>query len=288
MIRRGSEPAERTEVQVVVLSIRSMKRASRGAQSNSLPLLLLWTFLTAVGCGKPSPQPVLLFAAASTTDAVEDLSQIFQAKSGTRILTNFSSSSALAQQITYGAEASVFLSANVEWVEALEKEGLVANRVDLLGNRLVVIVAADSKLGVRTIEGLAALPFDHLALADPSAVPAGIYARQALINLGLWSALETKVVAGADVRQVLAYVERGAAEIGIVYLTDAAISVGTRVLLEVPVESHDLIIHPLVLLKVAQGSSDAQALYRYLQSAAAAAVFRRFGFTIQPPGGGSP
>ena len=260
-----------------------MKGASKGANSNSLPALLLWALLIAVGCGNPSPQPLLLFAAASTTDAVEELSQTFQVNNGTRILTNFASSSALAQQIIYGADAGVFLSANVEWVDALEKRGLVAGRVDLLGNRLVVIVASDSKLGVRTIEGLAALPFDHLALADPSAAPAGIYARQALVNLGLWSALETKVVTGADVRQVLAYVERGAAEVGIVYATDANISAGARVLFEVPVESHDLITYPLVLLKAAQSSSDAQALYRYLQSADAAALFRRFGFTIHSP-----
>ncbi len=265
-----------------------MKRASRGANSNSLPLLLLWAFLIAAGCGNPSPQTVLLFAAASTTDAVENLSQTFQAENETRVLTSFASSSALAQQIIHGAEASVFLSANVEWVEALEKVGLVADRADLLGNRLVVIVQAESKLGVTTMGELAGLPFEHLALADPSAVPAGIYARQALVNLGLWSTLETKVVAGADVRQALAYVEQGAAEAGIVYATDAAISAGVRVLFDVPLGSYDPIIYPLVLLKAAQSRAGAKPLFRHLQSAAAGAVFKRFGFTIRPPGAGSP
>ncbi len=265
-----------------------MKGASRGANSNTLPGLLLWAFLIAAGCGNPSPQPVLLFAAASTTDAVEDLSQTFQTENGTRILTNFASSSALTQQIIHGAEADVFLSASVDWVDALEKVDLVARRVDLLGNRLVVIVPADSKLRARTIEELAVIPFEHLALADPSAVPAGIYARQALVNLNLWSPLQTKVVAGADVRQVLAYVEQGAAEVGIVYATDAVISGGVRVLLDVPVESHDPIIYPLVLLKAGQGSAGGQALYRHLQSATAAGVFNKFGFSIRPSGVSSP
>ena len=135
-----------------------MEGVSRSAHSNSLPVILLSACLIAAGCGNPSPQPVLLFAAASTTEAVEDLSQTFQAEKGIRVLTNFASSSALAQQITHGAEANVFLSANVDWVDALEREGLVAGRVDLLGNRLVVIVAADSKLEVGTIGELAALP----------------------------------------------------------------------------------------------------------------------------------
>ena len=265
-----------------------MEGVSRSAHSNSLPVILLSACLIAAGCGNPSPQPVLLFAAASTTEAVEDLSQTFQAEKGIRVLTNFASSSALAQQITHGAEANVFLSANVDWVDALEREGLVAGRVDLLGNRLVVIVAADSKLEVGTIGELAALPLDHLAVADPSAVPGGIYARQALVNLGFWSALETKLVAGADVRKALAYVEQGAAEAGIVYATDAPISAGVRILLDVPVGSHDPIIYPLVLLKAAQTSSGAKALYRYLQSAAAAAVFNKFGFTIRPAEAGSP
>ena len=265
-----------------------MKGASKGANLNSFTALLLWAFLIAAGCGNPSPRPVLLFAAASTTDAVEDLSQPLQAENGTRVLTNFASSSALAQQIIHGAEAGVFLSANVDWVDALEKAGLVAARVDLLGNRLVVIVPADSRLGVGTFEELVSLPFEHLALADPSSVPAGIYARQALVNLGLWSALETKVVAGADVRQVLAYVEQGTAETGIVYATDASISAGVRVLFDVPVGSHDPIIYPLVLLKAAQNSSGAKALYRHLQSAAAAAVFKEFGFTKWPVEVGSP
>ncbi len=251
-------------------------------------MVLLWVVLMAARCGNTSPQPVLLFAAASTTDAVEDLIETFQAEKGTRTLTSLASSSALAQQIMHGAAASVFLSANVEWVETLEKGDLVARRVDLLTNRLVLIAAVDSELTLKSIEELASLPIEHLALADPSAVPAGIYARQALASLGLWPSLETKVVAAADVRQALAYVAQGAAEAGIVYATDAAPSAGVRILLEVPASSHDPIIYPLVLLKEGQDRSSARALYEYLQSAPAAAVFNRFGFTVPPARGGAP
>jgi len=223
---------------------------------------------------------VTVFGAASTTNALGDLCEAFRNENGAKVVENFASSSALAQQILSGAEAEVFLSANVKWADAVEKEGLVARRVDLLGNRLVVIAAADSRLSLRTIDDLKAAPIDKLALADPSSAPAGIYAKQALQTLGLWGALERKVVGGADVRQALAYVEQGAAEAGVVYATDAAISDRVKVLLEVPLDANPPITYPLLLLKSAEGNAAAESLYSYLQSAEASGVFEKYGFML--------
>ena len=118
-------------------------------------------------------------------------------------------------------------------------------------------------------------------MTDPSSAPAGIYAKQALESLGLWSVLKRKVVAGADVRQALAYVEQGAAEVGIVYATDAAISDRVKVLLDIPLDAYPPVIYPLILLKSAEDNAAAESLYSYLQSDEAVAVFERHGFVLR-------
>jgi molybdate transport system substrate-binding protein len=147
-----------------------------------------------------------------------------------------------------------------------------------LGNRLVIIAPADSELTLQTLQDLATAPIARLALADPAAVPAGIYARQALLRQELWQVLESKIVAGADVRQALAYVAQGAADAGIVYATDASATARVKVVLKIPSEAHDPIRYPLVLLKAAEGNAAAQSLFADLQSPEAAALFRQHGF----------
>ena len=149
------------------------------------------------------------------------------------MLTSYASSSTLAQQIVHGAEADVLLSADTKWADYLADNGLVAQRRDLLGNRLVIVVPKDGKIDVRKPEDLLAAGIEHLALGEPQSVPAGRYAKQALSKLGLWPRLEAKVVPAGDVRQALAYVETGAAEAGIVYATDAAVSKRVRVAVEI-------------------------------------------------------
>jgi molybdate transport system substrate-binding protein len=261
---------------------------------------LIWLCVLCAGCGSPSSdsaprsgsgdggRAVTVFGAASTTNALGDLCRAFTRMSGAKVVTNFASSSTLAQQIVNGAEADLFLSANVRWADAVQAEGMVAERVDLLGNRLVVIVPVRSGLRIRTIRDLVTVPIERLALADPSSVPAGIYAKKSLENLGLWTDLERRAAAGADVRQALAYVEQGAADAGIVYATDAAISDRVKVAAEVPENACPLIVYPLVLLKRAAGDGNARALYAYLRSEDAAAVFEKYGFTIRVTAGVSP
>jgi molybdate transport system substrate-binding protein len=156
----------------------------------------------------------------------------------------------------------------------------VAERRDLLGNRLVIVVPADSRLDFQKAEDLLDAGVRHLALADYTAVPAGIYAQQALAKLGLWEQLKAKVVSGADVRQALSYVETGAAEAGLVYATDAAVSTAVRIAVEIPADLTEPIRYPIVLLKQGSGKKAAETFYQYLCSPQAAATFRKHGFSV--------
>ncbi len=224
-------------------------------------------------------QSILILAAASTTDAIENIAREFEgAHPAATVRTSFGASSTLARQIAAGARADLFLSASTQWADELQQKGRVAKRQDLLGNRLVVIVAADSPLAITTPADLAGDRIKRLALADPAAVPAGIYARQALEKLGLWQRLSPRVAAGADVRQALDFVASGAAEAGIVYASDVAAQDQVRIACEFPVELSQSIRYPLLLLTDA--SPAASELYEFLSAPAAAESFKRHGFLV--------
>jgi molybdate transport system substrate-binding protein len=233
----------------------------------------------------------LVFAAVSATNALDEIKAQFGKLSGSEVLTNYAASSTLAQQIAHGAEADVFISADTKWADYLAGRDLVARRQNLLGNRLVIVVAAGGKIDVRKPGDLLAAGIEHLALGETQSVPAGRYAKQALTKLGLWQRIEAKVVPGADVRQALAYVESGAAEAGMVYATDAAMSKKVRVAVEIPEALTAPIRYPVMLLKHGEPSAAAQALYGYLSSPEAAKIFRKYGFTVlagAKPGGELP
>lgn len=224
-------------------------------------------------------QSILILAAASTTDAIEDIVRQFEQSHPTiDVRTSFGASSTLAQQIASGAQADLFLSASTQWADELAQKGLVAKRQDLLGNRLVVIIAADSPLAITTPADLAGENIKRLALADPQAVPAGVYARAALERLGLWQQLSPRVAAGADVRQALNFVATGAAEAGIVYASDVAAQDEVRIACEFPAELSAPIRYPLVLLKDARPA--AAKLFEFLGTAQAAQAFERHGFVV--------
>lgn len=224
---------------------------------------------------------LLVFAAASTTDAVEAIRAEFeQLHPAVRVRVSFASSSALAQQIVAGAETDVFLSASTEWADFLDGRHLVARRRDLLSNRLVVIVPADSKLKIDEVSDLIQQSIRHLALADSRSIPAGIYARQALEKLGLWGQLEPKVTGAANVRQALQYVATGAAEAGIVYASDVTGNQRVRIVLKLEGRLSQPIRYPVVLLERAKSNRAAVAFYDFLDSGDAAAEFRRYGFGV--------
>ena len=227
-----------------------------------------------------TPPPILVFAAASTTNALNEIKAQFTQETGIVVETSYASSSTLAEQIAQGAAADLLLSADAKWADYLAKKGEVARREDLLGNRLVIVVPTDSKSGITKPEDLLSAGIRHLALGEPQSVPAGIYAKQALTKLGLWEQLKPKVVSAVDVRQALTYVESGSAEAGIVYATDAAISKKVKMVTEIPETLTGPVRYPLLLLKAGEDSAAAQSFYRYLTSPTAANIFRRYGFTV--------
>jgi molybdate transport system substrate-binding protein len=220
---------------------------------------------------------LLVFAAASLTDALQEIGAGYEACAGTRVLFSFAGSNTLARQIRAGAPADVFVSANLERMEELEEAGLVGpgDRANLLSNRLVVVVPRSSNLAVGAARDLVRVR--RLALGDPEAVPAGIYARRWLQRRGVWEALRDRVVPTLDVRAALAAVESGAADAGIVYRTDAAISRQAKVALEVPADEAPRIVYPAAVLASAH-EPEARAFLGHLRSPEARSVFIRFGF----------
>lgn len=255
-----------------------------------LPSLL---FFVMAGCGtatsekaastpqKPAFQgQVTVFAAASTTNAMDDVKAAFSKSTGTIVRTSYAGSSTLAQQIEQGAEADLFISADVKWADHVEGKTPVARRRNLLGNRLVIVVASDSSLKLTKPEDLVSGQVRHLALGNPEAVPAGKYAKQALTRLGIWEKLKARVAAAEDVRHALTYVETGAAEAGIVYATDAAVSQKVKVAVGFSEDLTGPVRYPVLLLKRKPVNPAAEVFYHYLGSPEATQVFEKYGFTV--------
>lgn len=230
----------------------------------------------------PRPE-LLIFAAASLTDAMEEIGAAYTRQSGQRVKFSFAASSALARQIEAGGRIDVFLSADLEWMDYLQARNLIApdSRKNVVGNRLVLIAPKASRLRLAPARGFAlarALGSGRLAVADPNAVPAGKYAKAALTALGVWGDVANKLAPAENVRAALVLVERGAAPLGIVYATDAQASQAVRVVGTFPAASHPPIRYPLALLKTSR-SGDAAAFRAFLLSRQARTIFTRHGFT---------
>ncbi|MDJ0944468.1 MAG: molybdate ABC transporter substrate-binding protein [Kiloniellales bacterium] len=229
------------------------------------------------------PETVTLFAAASTTDAVAEIAELYAAETGNPVRPVFAASSTLARQIVQGAPADLYLSANPRWMDHLAERGLVepGSRLDLLGNALVLIAPLDSGAEVEIAAGFdlaGLLDGRPLALADPDHVPAGLYAKAALTRLGVWTRVKGRIAYAAHVRAALALVDRGEAAAGIVYATDAAIARKVRVLDRFPAESHPPIRYPLAMI-AGRRRAAVEAFHDFLQGPAAAGRFRARGFT---------
>jgi molybdate transport system substrate-binding protein len=241
--------------------------------------LVVISFLA--GCHQRSsesrPQPLVMLAAASTREAVQECAKQFTRETGIEVKVSADDSSKLAEQIVNGAPADVFLSANVKWAEHVKEKGKVQTSVPLLGNALVIVVPKGNSAGIASPGDLSKAR--KIALAGPT-VPAGMYARQALKQLKLLEALEAagKIVPAENVRVALTFVERGECEAGIVYATDARVTDKVQVAYTFEAEAYEAIVYPLVLLKTA--NAGAARLYDYLQSPPAQAVFRQHGFVI--------
>jgi molybdate transport system substrate-binding protein len=229
-------------------------------------------------------ETVTIYAAASLSSALEDLASEAQAQA-LDLRLSLGSSSTLAKQVAQGAPADIYFAANEQWMDYLATQNLIepGTRTDLLGNALVVVVPKGESFAVRPEKGFdfAGAFTGRLALGDPSHVPAGIYAKQALQSLGWWHALADRLAPAVDVRAALAFVERGECKAGVVYATDAAISDDVKVIATLPAESHDPIVYPVAIVKDRSSPAVKKAM-ALLQSKAAAETFKRYGFRVLP------
>ena len=234
--------------------------------------------LAACGAGADEPRPLVVLAASSLQEALEAEADAWAAHGHPRPTLSFAASSALARQVESGAPADLFISADEEWMDRLEKAGSLrpASRRDLLTNGIVLIAPKASPLAIDLADP-ASLGGGRLAMADPDAVPAGKYGKAALEHLGQWDRLADKIVRAENVRAALALVESGEAPLGIVYATDADASKKVRVLARFPADSHPPIRYPVAVL-AASTNPQAEPFEQFLGSNEGKAIFASHGF----------
>jgi len=227
---------------------------------------------------------ITVFAAASTTNALDDIHAAFTKQTGIKVATGYDASSALMKRIEGGAPADAFVSADLKWMDyGVEKKVInEITRINLLGNVLVLIAAKDSKIDHVDIEpgfDLAKLSDDgRIATGDVEAVPVGLYAKAALEKLGVWPSVESKMVMTVNVRAALAHCARRRAPLSIVYATDAKIEPGVKVVGVFPNNSHDPIIYPVAA--TVNAKPEAIQYLAFLRSAAAKSIFEAYGFSV--------
>lgn len=248
-------------------------------------LLLLFC----MGCQNAPPErksagadELFLSAAASLTDAMKEIGALYERENPARkIVCNFGGSGALKTQIEQGAPVDLFIAAAEQQMDELEAKGLILkqSRRDLLVNQVVLIAATDDKSGVGSFEEAANAA--RIALGEPQGVPVGQYARQIFSHLQILPEIEAKAVYGADVRQVLAWVENKEAQVGVVYATDAALSDKVRVICQAPPGSHAPVVYPAAITSGGKHGKAAEQFMAFLQTPAARAVFEKYGFKVE-------
>ncbi|WP_432776858.1 molybdate ABC transporter substrate-binding protein [Brevibacillus gelatini] len=224
---------------------------------------------------------LMVSAAASLTDALDELKASFEAENpGTTLTFIFGSSGKLATQISQGAPSDVFLSASQKDMDGLEEKQLIVKetRQNFTGNALVLIADKDSTLAIPSFADLDKPEIKYIAVGAPETVPAGRYAKEALETLKLWDTLSGRMVFASDVRQVLTFVESGNADVGIVYSSDAAISKEVKVLATASPEWHKPIVYPGAVVSNSKHPDAAKAFLAYLTSDKGKAILQKYGF----------
>lgn len=226
---------------------------------------------------------VLVFAAASLKTALDLVVSEFHLETGQEVTVSYAASSVLSRQLQLGAPADLFVSANPGWMDVLQAEGRIdpETRVDLLGNGLVLIGAAGRAPASQIGSGydlLAELNGGFLAMALVDAVPAGLYGKAALQNLGLWDGVQDRVAQADNARAALALVATGAAPAGVVYQSDAKADARVQVIATFPAEAHPPIVYPAAAMQSA--GAEARAFLRYLRSDRAMEIFLGQGFSL--------
>lgn len=269
-------------------------RGPRGGRAALAAALLLARLAAALAAGvfvggpstsaRAAPRPLLVFAAASLTDAGRAIGRAYTRQTGQALAFSFAASSTLARQIEAGAPAAVFISADTKWMDALQERHAIDPRTRRIvaSNRLALIAPAASRIELTIAPHCAlaaALGSGRLAIGEPSSVPAGIYARAALVSLDLWGSVADRLLPAEDVRAALEYVAHDEAPLGIVYRTDALIEPRVRIVGLFPPRSHPPITYPAAA--VAGAGADAARFIHFLVGPDAQAIFHKYGFA--PP-----
>jgi molybdate transport system substrate-binding protein len=246
--------------------------------------VVLGLLLAALPLAPARGADLTVFAAASLKEALDEQVGRFQAETNGRVVVAYGGSNALARQIEAGAPADIFVSADTDWIDYLDKRDLLrpGTRTDLLLNRLVLIAPADVRTPLSIGPGFAlaaALGTGRLAMANPASVPAGRYGKSALASLGVWTSVESRIARTDNVRAALMLVARGEAPLGIVYATDAIAEPGVRIVDTFPEQTHAPIVYPIAIVASSR-SAGAQRFVDHLHSAAARAIWMRHGFRM--------
>jgi molybdate transport system substrate-binding protein len=245
--------------------------------------LLVLTALLSISAARAAD--MLVFAAASMTDALKDIAPIWEKQGGSPLKFSFAASSTLARQMEQGAPANLFISADLQWMDWADQRHLIAaaTRRNLLGNTLVLVMPKESVKPVTISANLdlnALLGADgRIATGDPASVPVGIYAKQAFTKLGLWDKAQLRIAGAESVRAALMLVSKHEAPVGIVYATDAAVDPGVAVAGTFPADSHPPIIYPFAVT-TAGDTPEARKLLDFLAGPEASAIFAKRGFNL--------
>jgi molybdate transport system substrate-binding protein len=249
-------------------------------------LVLSCALFMPVHAAEEPKQDLLIFAAASLTNALDEIGTAYTQQTRQPVKFSYAASSALARQLEAGARADAFFSADLEWMDYVQARNLIdkSTRRNLLGSRLALVAPADSKIELKIAPGFAlaaALGKDgRLATGDPDSVPVGKYARSALTSLGVWNDVADRLVRADNVRSALAFIARGETPLGIVYETDAKVEKRVRVVDFFPADSHPPIVYPVAV--TTQARPAARQFVEFLQSAPAQQAFKKYGFS-EPP-----
>ncbi|GAA0555583.1 molybdate ABC transporter substrate-binding protein [Rhizomicrobium electricum] len=249
----------------------------------SLAKFMTVTLTAVIMSGAAWAANVTMFAAASLSSALPEIAAAYQKKTGKTVTFSFAASSVLARQIEASPGADVFMSADADWMDYLERKNLIqpSSRKTLLSSRLVLIAPAAAPVSLKIapqFDLAGALKGGRLAVADPASVPAGKYAKASLTALGVWPGVESKLAAAENVRVALAYVARGETPLGIVYRTDALAEPKVKIVDTFPDKTHPPIVYPVAMIKDAR--PDAKAFLTFLEGREAAAIFVKYGFEV--------
>lgn len=263
---------------------------NRATCMTMMTIRALLAVAVSIGVGVPvaSAANVTVYAAASLKESVDQIAKLYGARTGAKVTVSYGASSALARQIENGAPADLFMSADLDWMEYLERRQLIdaSTRKHLLQNQLVLIAPVSRPVALTIGPGFPlaqALGSERLAMANPDAVPAGKYGKAALEKMGVWEEVSRRVARADNVRAALMLVSRGEAPLGIVYRTDALAEKKVMIVDTFPADSHAPIVYPVALTAVGAQSSQAAAAKQFLafmQDTSAQAIWQHYGFRL--------